>query len=632
MRRPVPVLVAALLAALGTTGRTQSLPNDAPRREVSPPADELRCGTRHVEADDVVRHGPRLSRPDGELLWFRQEPALLTANYAGELKFRGVTVTGDVTRVRFARYDRRSGAETIETWSRTGTSTVDGQLVSLFDPSWDADYTAYTLRSNDRGIDQPTAYFGRFLGPDDGIDDSVSMSVRFGVLGLPAPAVTVIDETAQYASHVVNLVIPTFGDGRVGDDYGFDLEAAAKAFYAHFDDSYEILSFVPVDSHPSASYAAFHRDVQNAILGTGGSRFSRATRYGSNGRLLGVELFATGAYAENRLANHELTHTWGHNYDWASIAGVTTPDAVHTPLMNGGESLVSRILSPWLRVGGTAEAPVIERTPVPARHHPLEMYAMGLIEPNDIPPMRLLINQWQFVETRPAAGVELEPAHRTATIDDILRTHGPRQGPVYREINRATVVVSRDRLLSAEEMAYWNFVAARLEDPNRTGIVDYDGQPSFDVSTGLAVDVKTAIRPKDREPATSSYDLDYPTLDPRECMGVTFDAPVPTRFTVGQRIKLNGRVTATDRTDFSSILLRYWRAGGASANALRAQAEVSHSGLFNTEFEFRDGQEGVYLFEVFLFWPNAPTQWSRCSLTTVRVDPSMQPAQTIAGR
>jgi hypothetical protein len=134
--------------------------------------------------------------------------------------------------------------------------------------------------------------------------------------------------------------------------------------------------------------------------------------------------------------------------------------------------------------------------------------------------------------------------------------------------------------------------------------------------------VKTAITPKDRDPAPSAYEVDFPPFDARECMGVTFDAPVPTRFTVGQRIKLSGRVTATDRTDFSSILLRYWRSGGTSATSVRASADVSHSGLFSTEFEFREGQDGVYLFEVFLFWPNAPTQWSRCSLTTVRVDSS----------
>jgi hypothetical protein len=326
-----------------------------------------------------------------------------------------------------------------------------------------------------------------------------------------------------------------------------------------------------------------------------------------------------------------LTHTWGHNYQWATIAGVATSDAVHTPLMDGGESLVSAILSPWFRIGGTPEAPIIVRAPVYSRQHPLEMYAMGLIEPTSVPPVRILTNQWQFVEKRPAAGLELEAAGKTATIDDILRIHGPRVGPVYHDINRATIVVSRDRLLTADEMAYWNFVAARLEDPNRTGIIDYNGQPSFDASTGLAVDVRTGIRPKGREPATSAYSVDFPALDPRECMGVTFDAPLPTRFTVGQRIKLSGRVTATDRTDFSSILLRYWRSGGTSTNAVRASADVSYSGLFSTELEFRDGQEGVYVFEAFLFWPNASTQWSRCSLTTVRID-SASPAPSLARR
>jgi hypothetical protein len=60
-----------------------------------------------------------------------------------------------------------------------------------------------------------------------------------------------------------------------------------------------------------------------------------------------------------------------------------------------------------------------------------------------------------------------------------MAAHGPRSGPVLSSLSRATIIVSRDALLSPEEMAYWNFFAARLEDPTGSGL-SYDGQPSFD--------------------------------------------------------------------------------------------------------------------------------------------------------
>jgi hypothetical protein len=225
-------------------------------------------------------------------------------------------------------------------------------------------------------------------------------------------------------------------------------------------------------------------------------------------------------------------------------------------------------------------------------------------------------------------GALLDPSSKVATIDDVRRVHGPREGPAFAQIRRAAIVVSRDRLLTADEMAYWNYVAARQEDPNRSGMFDYDGQPSFEFTTGLRTDLATAIRPRDREPSTSAYVVDSPPLDPRECVGILFDAPVQTRFTVGQRVRLSGRVTATDRTDFDQILLRYWPRSGSGDAALRAQAEVSRSGMFSLELEFREAQKGLQRFEVFLFWPNASPQHPRCSLTTVTVDGTPGPAST----
>ena len=612
---------SALLAQSTLPARLDRPPVD---REVPPHVREPFCGLpRRDTAEGVSR--PRIAPPDGAPLWFRQEPSLLGATYTGALRLAEFTVAGDVPVVRFSRFDSREQTETIESWPRTATATIDGHLVSVFEPSWEPAVVADLVGRTRRGPDQPTTYFGRYLGPEDGSDDSVSIYLRYGFGGIPPARVVVIDDSAQYASHVVNLVLPAFDLGRLNDEYGFDLEAATKRFFELFEDRYEVVSVIPQYTHPTAEYVAFHQNTQNAVRGTGAAVFNRAARYGSSGTLMGVEVFADGGYADNRLANHELTHAWGHYFDWRTIAGIDTLDTVHSPLMTGGESLVGRALRAWNRVGGTPESPVVEQTPVYARQHPLELYAMGFLDAASIPALRVFTNQQQFVETGVVLGPLPDPAGRDVTIDDIMRRHGPREGPVITSIRRATLVITRDRLLTADEMTYWNYVAARLADPNRTGLLDYDGQASFEFATDQRIDVDTAIVPKGAEPvAAAPYELDFPPFDVRECPGVTFEAPVPSRILVGQRMRVNGRVTATDRSDFNQILLRYWRRGGNSNTSVRTWAELSRSGVFNLEYEFRDGQEGVYLLEAFLFWPGSGTQWPRCSLSTTIVTSPVQ--------
>jgi hypothetical protein len=75
---------------------------------------------------------------------------------------------------------------------------------------------------------------------------------------------------------------------------------------------------------------------------------------------------------------------------------------------------------------------------------------------------------------------------------------GERSGPVDTEWHRATVIVSRDRLLSQREMDYWTFAARRLEDPNGAGVIDFDGVGSLKVASGNRFDLRnrhpTAVR------------------------------------------------------------------------------------------------------------------------------------------
>jgi hypothetical protein len=260
----------------------------------------------------------------------------------------------------------------------------------------------------------------------------------------------------------------------------------------------------------------------------------------------------------------------------------------------------------------------IARSGHPIRFHPLELYAMGLLTPDEVPELTVFEDQAQF-PARPQPGTALTGSARRVSINDIMAAHGPRKGPVPAEWRLAVVLVSRGGLASQAEMDYWNFVAARLEDPARSGTPSHDGYVSFDAATDWRVDLHTRIVPKALPAIEQAFEVDAPRFGQRDCRAVEFEEAVPSVFTVRQEVRVEGRVTATDRDDFHQILLRYWKYGETSTQSVRFYDPLSASGRFTPRVLFREGEEGLYLMEVFLFWPGAPPQYARCTLTPVRV-------------
>ena len=188
------------------------------------------------------------------------------------------------------------------------------------------------------------------------------------------------------------------------------------------------------------------------------------------------------------------------------------------------------------------------------------------------------------------------------------------------EWHRATVIVSRDRLLSQREMDYWTFAVRRLEDPTGAGVVGYDGSASLEVTSGNRVDLRTDIRPLTAVVLTETFDVDYPGFGQRDFRDVVFDTDVPTRYRIGERARWSGVVAARDRNDISSILIRMWKSGGTTTDAIRLTASVSSRSSFVIETQFQPAQAGTYLMEVFLFWPGSGTQFSRAALSPVVID------------
>lgn len=192
---------------------------------------QIRCGTS-ADRDVSGRFDP-LALPnglaDGEPFTFDQDPPLVTADYTGTIALRRFSIVGDVATVQFIREDPDLPDGRSETWTRLSSRSVNGQLVSEFEPGWDAAELARTLTRRRIGFDEPFVYWGSLQVPGG---SSRNVYLRAGINGLPESGVVRLDDRVQFASDVVNLVVPTFDEARVAaGQNGFDLVATSQLFY-----------------------------------------------------------------------------------------------------------------------------------------------------------------------------------------------------------------------------------------------------------------------------------------------------------------------------------------------------------------------------------------------------------------
>ena len=620
--RVIVALAVALATATIATLSSSQLPQEL-RVLRPPPRPALVCGTPEVRAT-TRGFRPQEAAADGQPLWFSQQPSILRPDYAGIVSLSNFVVSGDVPTLRF-RSSAPVNEGDIETWVRTETQEIAGRLVSVFNPTWGGDALDRVLRVVPWGWDAPSVFWGEVLPGEAEPGQGINIALRMGPQNNQASPVVQLTENVQFSSNVVNLRIPGYGDSRLGDDEdNYDAETVGRMFYQHFEDSYDVLAIVPHDNHVAASYDAFHTTVKNEVSGIGEPLLDQSSRFGSAGRLKAFEVYLNASIADNGISSHETAHQWGAYIDWATLTGLVRAGAQpegHDPLWATGETLLAGLLEPTRRVALVDGAWQIERTPTPARFHPFTRYAMGVLSSEGVPEVTLFDEQGQFAgNRRPAAGTPVAGATRSATVFNVIGMLGERAGPVPTDWQRATIVVTRDRLLTQAEMDYWTFFARRIEDPNRSGVVGWDGVPSFDLSTERTIDLVTSIRPLAAAPLVSTLEVDSPGLDGTSWRGVAFDAPLKTRYTVGERVNLSGRVTATDRTDFNALILRFTPDDGLPGTALQLQTPISPAGTFIANFQFEPEHRGTHTLLTFLFWPDAGSQGFRSAVTPIVVE------------
>ena len=581
------------------------------------------CATDRVRAKHrSIQRGftPQDRLADGRPISFEQEPAVLTPDYRGTIRFRNLLIAGDVASVRFKRSDRDSE---METWERTGTRSINGRLVSVFAPEWDSAALASILRRRTWGFDYPSLYWGEILpeGVEEG--DGYFVRLRMASTRIPESPVRQVAADVQYASHVVNILVPTFADARLGrDEHNFVWSTVTRKFYEHFEDSYDTIAVTTQDNQLSGT-GAFHLNVRNDVQGIGEDVFNRSSQYGS-ARLRSIEFFYGTNITSNRSTAHEIAHQWGSYFDWPRIAREVTlgghQPTSHDPLLAEGETIIGAILDGTRRVRRNGNDWAIEETPGEVRFHPLTRYAMGILPRDSVPSITLFNTQEQFGKNRtPDGGTVVNGPTQDITISHITAVMGERSGPVDSEWHRATVIVSRE-LLSQREMNYWNFFARRTEDPNQSGVYSYDGFGSFDDATGRQIDLRHDIRPRSGERLEARHEVDFPEFGHDDFRDVRFDQAIPTLYRTGRTYRWTGQLLSPDRNDYSQILVRFWKYGGSADDAVRIFAPISASGSFQLEHQFQESQKGRRTMEVFLFWPGSGSQFARVIVGPVRID------------
>lgn len=581
------------------------------------PAPEAVCGTS-IDRDVRGLRPYSTAKPrDGDLLSFDQDPPLVSADYSGTITFRQFEIVGDYATLEFRRADLPGSQP--EVWRRLTTRSVNGRLVSVFEPSWGGRELGAVMAQSIFGFDGPGLYWGAVVAPGSSTLDHLYLRMALG--GIPSSRVVRLTDRVQYASNVVNLVVPGFGDGRAaGGVRAFELSAAANMFYEHFDDRYDVLALVP-QATPVGDYAAFHRNVQNRVAGLNLPLLDESASYGSAGVLQGVEVYTGVTAARFAETNHEMAHQWGSSLDWSRIAGIARgghEPSAHAPLWTGGETLIGAVLSGTRRVRASGDGFDIERTPSPVRFHPIELYAMGALDESQVPDFGVFVDQNQFEVMTPEVGTRLSGPARRISISDIVREHGIRQGPALTRWRRATVLVSRDRLASQQEMDYWNFFAQRLADRNRRGAATEDGYVPFRVATNDAMTLSTAIATRRGASLPEVLDTDTPAFGLSDWRGVSFSSPVPARFEANRGVVLTGHVTAADAVDFDRIAVVFWNEG--SPAPVTFSGDITRGGDFTVPVKFTQAQRGRYVMGVYLFWQESGPQHPRASVTSISVE------------
>lgn len=302
---------------------------------------------------------------------------------------------------------------------------------------------------------------------------------------VPPITIDVLSTSAQAASHVINIRYDSVYAG------GTVPPVVTRTLYQFFGDDFD---FISVLEQVQTALGPLYFAVRNEVSGLGLQTFTRTENYGSPIRLQGILHFPNEAMFDPAATSflHQLAHRW---MNYSNIPSLRTLRP-HWPIstlaygitgtenpLTGAEEVFRWELQP--QPDGSYS---VRSAAAPRGFNDLELYLMGLLPGDSVRQHIVFLNQNQRAELR-NGGVLRGPTD-TVTVADWAGREGARN-PAHPEaqdsFRMATVVLTRGRLLTRDELAFYNALAARAESESELVTMNFASrqttQPFF-LATG----------------------------------------------------------------------------------------------------------------------------------------------------
>ena len=326
--------------------------------------------------------------------------------------------------------------------------------------------------------DSPQGIATTFVGPVviTELDGSETGFLNLPGIGFLDPSI--LDVAMQRLSpevvisdHVVNVQTQAMATQRSMRGPEIVLDQVTGPIYQQLPDVFDFLMFFStnkVEHEPFRSTnnfnAGLHVPVRTDYTGNSRGLFDRSADFGSAGQLQALNLldaFERGIWDAN--AVHELVHQWSAFLE--DNVGITDyPHYLHNSSVG---SIVGGL--EWLDNGDGSFTINFDRGRNRASEaSPLDLYFMGLIEPDDVPPIQVLDMTVSPPKSPSNPVVLADEILRTVTVDDIIARYGPRlPGPAaaQRDFRIGFVAESHNRPLTPTEMTFYEILAANFAKP-----------------------------------------------------------------------------------------------------------------------------------------------------------------------
>ncbi len=312
------------------------------------------------------------------------------------------------------------------------------------------------------GASKANHNFVGFLDVFQGVTKVGPFNIFANILDSQIPGVVpqAINPDAQKTAHLVNLKMPELNPCNP------DVRQVTNKFYKTLGDHYDFLAvlFLP-ERNENRDHSITRSDVQ----GIGVTPRNQNGLYGSAGKLLGITRYPITGYFDlaETSALHEIGHQW-INY----LARPALPEirgvSGHWPVSSLARGIMGyqccdnpqglKFTYNFMPVGNDSYQ--LTGRSLSTSFLDLELYLMGLLPADQVGPHFVFRDQNQKI----CADCILTGA-MPFTVDQIIRAHGPRvpaYGTAPTKFRIATIVAS-PTLLSASEMAFLDYFAARGE-------------------------------------------------------------------------------------------------------------------------------------------------------------------------